>query len=95
LEFGIGLLPGVHFLFGLRRIQAWQRRLPGAHPIKVPDDRERGTASAAAFFGCRPRMAFGMPAMTLSRRGAFGKCRKRGQLDILVFGMPKIYSEFF
>jgi hypothetical protein len=40
-------------------------------------------------------MAFGMPEMTLSRRGNRGKCRKHRQLDILAFGMPKIGEKFF
>jgi hypothetical protein len=40
-------------------------------------------------------MAFGMPAVTLSRPGYERKCRKHGQLDTLVFGMPKIGPNFF
>jgi hypothetical protein len=40
-------------------------------------------------------MAFGMPEMALSRLGYERKCRKHGQLDMLVFGMPKIGPNFF
>jgi hypothetical protein len=43
----------------------------------------------------RRMMAFGMPEMTLSRQGCERKCRKHGQLDMLVFGMPKIGPSFF
>jgi hypothetical protein len=35
-------------------------------------------------------MAFGMPETDLSSQGILQKCRKYAQLDILVFGMPKI-----
>jgi hypothetical protein len=40
-------------------------------------------------------MAFGMPETRLSSHRTKWKCRKQQQLDILVFGMPKIYSVFF
>jgi hypothetical protein len=35
-------------------------------------------------------MAFGMPETDLSSQAIRWKCRKYAQLDILVFGMPKI-----
>jgi hypothetical protein len=37
-------------------------------------------------------LAFGMPETPLSRLRKVKKCRKQRQLDMLVFGMPKIYE---
>jgi hypothetical protein len=39
-------------------------------------------------------LAFGMPAMTMSRQPDKKEALKNGQLDMLVFGMPKIFREF-
>jgi hypothetical protein len=98
LEFDIVFLLDVYFLIG-------RQRAPGIRTVISRRTFNRGSRwsqtqgpralrhpLAAAN---RRGMAFGMPAMALSRRGGARKCRKHGQLDILVFGMPKIYSKFF
>jgi hypothetical protein len=40
-------------------------------------------------------MAFGMPEIGLSRQSIAQNPAKRGQLDSLAFGMPKIFGHFF
>jgi hypothetical protein len=40
-------------------------------------------------------MAFGMPEFRLSRQTIAQNLRKHGQLDMVVFGMPKIFEHFF
>jgi hypothetical protein len=63
-------------------------------PSVIPWDwPTRGYAFAAAWIGPLVNwfsMAFGMPETDLSRQAIPQKCRKYAQLDILVFGMPKI-----
>jgi hypothetical protein len=62
-----------------------------------PWDRKRVSACAAALFELPAfdHMAFGIPETELSRQVIVQKRRKYRQLDILVFGMPKILPEFF
>jgi hypothetical protein len=98
LEFDIVFLLDVYFLIG-------RQRAPGIGTVISRRTFNRGSRWPQTQGPRSPRhpdaaanrhgMAFGMPAMTLSRRGGDCKCRKHGQLDILVFGMPKIYSNFF
>jgi len=98
LEFDIVFLLDVYFLIG-------RQRAPGIRIVISRPTFNRGSRwsqtqglrslrhpHAAAN---RRGMAFGMPAMTLSRHGGDWKCRKHQQLDMVVFGMPKIYSKLF
>jgi hypothetical protein len=98
LEFDIVFLLDVYFLIGrqrapgIRTVISRRRFNRGSRWSQTQGPRSLRHPHAAAN---RRGMAFGMPAMTLSRQGSTWKCRKHWQLDILVFGMPKIYSNFF
>jgi hypothetical protein len=98
LEFDIVFLLDVYFLIGrqrspgIRTVISRRRFNRGSRWSQAQGPRSLRHPHAAAN---RRGMAFGMPAMTLSRQGSVWKCRKHWQLDILVFGMPKIYSNFF
>jgi hypothetical protein len=74
-----------------------ERDFPPHIQSRFPMVANAGSVPAGILFAAvnRRDMAFGMPAATLSSQGGDRKCRKHGQLDILVFGMPKIYSKFF
>jgi len=95
LEFDIGFLLDVCFLFHRQRTNI------GTAPCGADSFEVRVIANAGlrplqqSVRPLRPVMAFGMPETRLSRQTIAQKQRKHGYLDILVFGMPKIFDCFF
>jgi hypothetical protein len=96
LEFDIGFLLDVCFLIPSAAGANIGTALCGADSVGVPVIVNAGPRPLQHLgWPIRPVMAFGMPEMGLSRQAQGWKCRKHGQLDMVVFGMPKIVSDFF
>jgi hypothetical protein len=95
LEFDIGFLLDVCFLFHRQRTNIGTAPC-GADSLEVRVIANAGLRPLQQLVRpLRPVMAFGMPETRLSRQAHGWKCRKHWQLDMVVFGMPKIVSDFF
>jgi hypothetical protein len=96
LELDIGFLLGVCFLIPSAAGANIGTAPCGADSVGVPVIANAGPRPLQHLVRPHwPVMAFGMPEMRLSRQAQGWKCRKHWQLDMVVFGMPKIVSDFF